>query len=177
MIARREWYQRTEATWPAEVPPLTADEAVRAARKLYRFARGRAIRVPVVPTTGRIYTGFGVDTAKPFGSGRNVLKVNAEHGWKQLVHGLSHATGGGHSKGHARLEARMIREVLRRGWLDGALKTEPKPEPSQADRDARRLAQIEAGIARWQSKRKRAETALRKLERRRKYYAAKAVQS
>lgn len=175
MIARREWYERTESTWPEVLPPLSGEEAIRAARKLYRFVRGKKLPTPCVETHGRRYSGFGIQRSLgTFGEPRRrVLLVNAERGWKNLVHELSHQFGGAHSKEHARLEARMIREVLKRGWLDGRLKSEPAPEPTAGDRDMKRLEQIDAGIQRWERKAKRAETALRKLRRRRKYYETK----
>ena len=168
---RRDWYERTDATWPAEVPPLTGDEAIRAARKLYRFVFGRTYLKPVTVTSGNRYSGYGDKglVVNPVGHRRG------PGGWKAMVHELSHAFGGGHSKRHARLEARMIREVLRRGWLDGSLKSEPKPESTQVDQYARKLGQIDGGIVRWERKKRRAENALRKLVRRRKYYLAKVA--
>lgn len=175
MIAKREWYKRTEATWPEiTLPALTDDEAIRATRKLYRFVLGKACKRKFHVSSGKIYPTIYHKGSGP-GLPHGCARVNPGMGWPTLVHALSHDLGGGHSKKHARLEARMIREVLKRGWLDGTLKTEPKPEPTAADRDAKRLAQVEAGIERWERKRKRAETALRKLRRRRNYYLTKGA--
>jgi hypothetical protein len=163
-VTRREWYRRVNAAWPAKVPPLTADEAVRAARKLYRFAMGYTWRGPVRVTSGRRYTWIR----------HGVLVVNPEHGWKGLVHLLSHychdrsvgADEQGHNAAHARAELRMIKEVIKRGWLAGTLVPKPKPAPVPIDKHAEKVARTEAAIKRWTTKQKRAETALRKLRRR-----------
>src|SRR6266446_3256191 len=110
-ITRKEWYARVNAAWPATVPPLTAEEAGRAARKLFRFATGETWRGAVKVTSGNRYSW------ERWG----VLTVNPGAGWKQLIHLLSHAfyqhyvAAKGdrpHGAGHARLERRMIREVV-----------------------------------------------------------------
>lgn len=168
---RREWYGRTEETWPAEMPTLEFDEAVRATRKLYRFVRGQRCEWEFKQVTGNRSTWMHKSKVWSI----NLAGDWAHPGWKGLVHSLSHWLGGGHSKEHARMEARMIREVLKRGWLDGSLRTPARPEPTPRDRDALRLTQIAAGIVRWERKLKRAENALRKLARRRAYYAAKTT--
>ena len=51
----------------------------------------------------------------------------------------------------------------------------PKAKPP-VDRQARELPRIEAGIQRWTTKAKRAETALKKLRKRRAYYARTLAQ-
>jgi hypothetical protein len=73
---------------------------------------------------------------------------------------------------------RLIKEVIRRGWLDGKLRSEPKPAapaPALADIRAERQKRIEERIARWESKKRRAETALRKLRKSRRYYERLAL--
>lgn len=162
-VTRREWYRRVNAAWPETIPKLTADEAVRAARKLYRFVTRRTFNGEVRVTSGRRYT-------KVYG---NLIIVNPGRGWHALVHSMSHwleayAGTHGHNAKHARLEIRMIKEVVRRGWLNGALRAEPKAAtaaPTPIDVRARKRAQLEAAVVRWDRKRKRAENALRKLRR------------
>src|SRR6516165_9378245 len=51
-----QWYERVNAAWPNPRPPLTAEEAIRAAKRLYRFSRGRKWVGPVKITSGRRYT-------------------------------------------------------------------------------------------------------------------------
>lgn len=170
-VTRKEWYRRVNASWPADVPPLTADEATRAARRLYRFVTKRTWHGDVVVTSGNRYTKIR--------AGRIV--VNPTHGWHGLVHLLSHyleahAGASGHGAAHARLEMRMIREVVRRGWLEGKLRpraraAEPAPEPTideaRTAARAEKLARTLAAIERWERKERRAVNALRKLKRRR----------
>ena len=43
-ITRREWYARVNAAWPTPLPPLTGPEALRAFRRLYRYAFHRLPR-------------------------------------------------------------------------------------------------------------------------------------
>lgn len=171
MTTIAELYERANTLWPNSMPPLTYPEAVRAAKRLYRFVRGKRCDWEFREASGRVGTWMGAGQIfhiNPAGDGGHV-------GWDGLIHNLSHwlyyQTPGydkPHSKGHARLEARMIKQVLRRGWLSGALQDKPKV-PKKADE----LARIDAKAARWQSKLKRAQTALRKLARQRKYYEKK----
>ena len=159
-VTRKEWYQRVNAEWPDVVPELTADEAVRALRKLWRFATGETMERQIIVTSGNRYT-----------RRRGVWYVNPERGWKDLVHILSHYTErSGHNGKHARMERRMIREVKRRGWLTGSLRLEPKPESPRKDVRAERYQRIQARIAKWEAKQKRAERALAKLRRQVRYY-------
>jgi len=173
MVSRRQWYERVNAAWPAEVPELTAPEAVRAVRRLYRFVRKRKLELPIKITSGNRYTGRGrggVVLVNPApGDPRQGYKRHGG-GWQALVHDLSHWLGGGHSKDHARLERRMIREVVRRGWLSGVLKIAQKPAPAPVDVQAERHRSILARIDRWLAKKKRANRALMKLARQRRYY-------
>lgn len=160
-ITRREWYRRVNAAWPTEVPALTGEEAIKAARKLYRFGTGRTFKGSMRLTSGRRYTWIR----------RNVFSVNPERGWKDLVHLISHLPAVGvnsHNKDHALVELRMIKEVVKRGWLDGRLKGVPKPEPaapSKQDVRSLKIAHARAALARWESKRKRADTAIKKYRR------------
>ncbi len=87
--------------------------------------------------------------------------------WRRLVHDISHRVFNARSRSvrphggfHAKLEHEMAEYVIAKGWLSGNLKTVTvKPKPSLQDK----LGHVEAAIKWWESKRKRAETALRKL--------------
>lgn len=159
-VSRREWYERVNAEWPAQVPQLTAEEAIRAGRKLYRFALRRTFKGKVRVTSGNRRTWIR----------RGEMIVNPSHGWPALVHLLSHyAENGPHGGAHARMELRMIRQVKRRGWLDGKLKL---PEKPLVVRDPRRerYARILARLSSWEAKLKRAQHAITKLNRSKRYY-------
>jgi len=177
MVTRREWYQRVNQSWPADVPTLTADEAVRAARRLYRYGWGIRFAGKVVLTSGRRRNRMS------YGQ----IVINPAQGWKELVHLLSHyahryrvRTGHfaykapDHSADHAMMERRMIKEVLRRGWLQGKLRTPEKPASAPVDQRAEakvlRYKRTLAAIDRWERKLRRAESALKKLRRRARYY-------
>lgn len=163
-VTRREWYRRVNAAWPATVPPITNDEAIRAARKLYRFARGRTWTGEVRIVTGNRNTWVR----------GGVLVVNPSQGWKEIVHLLSHycyrPVDGErpHGPGHARAEMRMIREVIRRDWLSGVLKSPDPietPAPTADDKRAAKITNLRDRLARWEGKRKRADNAIAKIRR------------
>lgn len=162
-MTRREWYERVNAAWPAQVPALTGEEAVRAFRRLYRYAYHRPPALPVQLTSGNRRTGR---------SG-GAWHLNPERGWHDLVHVLSHyACPGAHGGAHARMELRLIKQVRRRGWLDGRLKAVPTPPPAPVDRRAQRYQRVLAAIRRWSAKQRRAARALAKLHRSRRAYEA-----
>ena len=178
MPATRQLYEAIDlraprpGAWPDKVPALTPPEAERAARRLWRFAMGETLRLPIVQTTGNRFTW----------THRGTLRVNATAGWRRFVHDLSHLFVSRcnpgerpHSKFHARFEAKLIREVIRRGWLDGKLRDKPKaavvqPVAGPNDKRLAMLARIDANAERWQRKADRARRALAKLQRRRRYY-------
>lgn len=161
-------YQYVNVTWPAQVPTLTGEEAVRAAKRLYRHIMARPWPGEVRLTSGNRYTY----------PRRGVLYVNPEGhhfgGWRDLVHDLSHhcfrrrhPDRRPHHWTHANLERRMIQYVLEQGWLDGALKPKAK---AAVDARQRRYQRVLARIKAWETKRKRAENALKKLRQQRRYY-------
>lgn len=160
-VTKREWYRRVNASWPATVPGLTAAEATKAAKRLYRYAMGRTFQGPVRVTRGRRYTWVR----------RGEMVVNPEQGWQGLVHLLSHYCASrvlpdeaGHGSAHARMEMRMIKQVVRRGWLDGRLAA-PVPVPVVRDRRAERIEGLHTRLARWEAKQRRAVNAIRKITR------------
>lgn len=149
-------YERVNGSWPTQLPELTPQEAVSAARRLYRFGVGRRFEGSVRVTSGNRYTW----------TRRGVLYVNPEKGWTHLVHDLSHYAHrrkNPHLKpheGHAWLEREMIEHVISRGWLDGKLKREQKPSVNPTVGRYTRLCER---IERWERKLQRAQTALKKL--------------
>lgn len=175
-----EAYKAVNALWPVELPKLDGAEAIKAARMLLRVGleaapeRVRNRRWRFRLTSGNRYTAPAGD----------VFFINPDRygrGWHSLVHSLSHYCHGrvypgkrGH-EGHAVMEMRLIQEVLDRGWLDGRLKSAPKVRPARNVK-AERAAKVEASLKRWEAKRRRAETAIKKLMRQRAYYS-KAIAS
>lgn len=163
-------YAELNALWPKDLPKLTAGEAVRAGRRLWRYGMGET---PVAEATSGNRFSY-----RRFVPGRGlVLFCNPGRGWREFVHELSHAMYSEanrgekpHAKEHARFEAKLVREVIKRGWLDGRLRDKERPAP---DLDAKKLASIEARIVKWERKRKLASTWIKKLERQRRYYLKK----
>jgi hypothetical protein len=168
-------YQSVNGAWPEgtregrDLKP-TPQEALSGARRLYRKAFGRPFKGTMKLTSGRRYTYIRC----------GVFYVNPDQGgggWHEIVHGISHyATARlhpkapGHGFQHAFIERELIQHVIDSGWLEGKLKREAKAEGDPiADRHARVLSKI----ATWERKQRRAETALRKLARQRRYYEAR----
>ena len=100
-----------------------------------------------------------------------VFTVNPDQGWHAINHDMSHfiereKTGGAHTNQHVRLEAAGAALICRR-----FLRDEPYVEKKkQRDHVAERAARVDAGIKRWETKLRRATTALKKLKKRKRYY-------
>lgn len=167
----REKYHAVNSQWPADLPDLTGEEAIAAAKRLYRFAMKKPWPGKWELTSGNRYT---------WARGR-IFKVNpkrtgwTETGWRDLVHMMSHychrqlfPKAKPHSGAHHFLEKEMVAYVIGQGWLKGTLRKPGKP--AKADPRAVRHQRVLAGIERWEAKRKRAEKALAKLRRRATYY-------
>ena len=162
-----ESYEPVNTVWPTELPPITSVEALVAKRKLLRhFGEGRFKTVH--PRVRRCW----VAVSPPF----NTLS----RGWRRLVHDLSHRItnrfrgfGRPHNPYHAKLENEMAQYVIEAGWLSGTLKPAPRPysRPTVTDK----LQTIVAALKRWETKRKRADTAIKKLRVRIRYYERKEV--
>lgn len=165
MVAAKEWYRRVNAIWPAKVPPLTFEQGANAAQRLHRFVTGANYVGTFVETSGRRYSSY---------PRRGRYPINAQLGWKRLIHDISHylysyhlaPDDRPHAKGHARLEMKLAKEVIRRGWLKPAPE---KPVETRAQRRTHRIAHVEAGIERWNRKQRRALNALKKLRRKLNY--------
>jgi hypothetical protein len=171
MNERREKYHAVNSQWPAAVPELTGPEAIAAAKRLYRFAMKRSFKGKFQLVSGNRYTWIwsGKFLVNPKYTGRGA--VNGRH---DLVHFISHLCSSrlhpnakSHGPQHHFLEKEMVEYVIRSGWLEGKLK---RPKRAKASPVTIRAGRIEAGIKRWTAKLRRAETALRKLRRRKAYY-------
>jgi hypothetical protein len=171
-------YASVNGAWPENLPPLGDQEAIKLVRRLYRKFMGRKCTVPIRITTGNRLTWHRGDR---FDVNPNRTKNgNIDQGWPDIVHLLSHYVHGRkfpHHKPHdgrgthAFIERSMIEHVVNSGWLEGKLKREPRPKkpPLTAEEltDAR-IENLADCIKRWESKRRRAETALVKLNRQRR---------
>lgn len=173
---RRVAYQSVNGQWPdgsndgRDLKP-TPKEALAGAKRLYRIAMGKPWTGPIKLTSGRRHTWIrrGVFYVNP-----DEQRWSGSGGWHEIVHSISHLAarrlyGEAHGSRHAWIERQLIQAVVSRGWLQGKLTREPKPKPPTDPRQEK-IKRILASLKRWQSKAKRADTAIRKLERQRRYY-------
>lgn len=172
-------YESVNGQWPAgtndgcDLKPTPA-EAISAAKRLYRFALKRPCRLRIKLTSGRRITWVR----------NHVLYVNPDEdgkGWHELVHSMSHyATrrlfpkANTHGPQHAFMEREMIKHVVNSGWLEGKLLRPKKPKVT-VDPTVARAAHVAARIKAWESKKRRAENALKKLQRTARYYQRKTA--
>jgi len=178
LSATRQRYVAVNGAWPEAVPTPTPEEAIAGCRLLlregFRFygltahvKRKRTFKI----TSGNRHTW----------PRRGTWKVNPRN-WHNIVHAVSHwcfssrypsRTGvRPHDPGHAAIEKHLIEYVINQGWLDGKLKR-PKKEKPKTDPKADRAARVVLSIKRWETKKKRAETALKKLRKQQRYYDRK----
>lgn len=164
------------AAWPVVIPPLTAPEAERAFRRLYRYSTGRLYKGEITIASGnRRALRMGWSKA----TNHRAAFINPSQGWRDFAHDASHwfdrIVNGEtkHGTHHARFEAKLIRQIVTRGYLDGKLLDLARPEPEivgdpKAEARISRLARIDELDTAWKRKLSRAERAISKLERERK---------
>ena len=176
MSNTRERYVAVNGAWPTgSLPPLTAGEAVRAFRMLYhhRFHERWPHKVKAVKGANRR---THIDW---IGRRQNVkaMLVAPDAGWHSFIHDLSHwmhrrqypHQNPHKGSAHPAVEIDLIEKVVNSGWLDGRLKRPEKPKKERNVR-AERGQRVLENLARWERKKKRAETAIKKLKRQAKYY-------
>ena len=151
-------------------------EAIAAVKRLYRTALGRRLTMPLKIPSGNRYTWpkRGVYYVNP---ARRHWEISG--GWKHLVHDVSHychwrlhPRARPHSNSQLTIERVLTDYVIDNGWLHGKLKSKAKPKPP-VDQVAKRAAQVDANIARWETKLKRAQAALKKYKVKQRYYKKK----
>lgn len=132
-----ERYDPVNSVWKRALPPITREEAGRAARKLLvRFG---------VRDSGRMHGGQfeRASTVRRVWIANKARDNSPRKGWPRLVHDVSHLVFRfrypeklPHDPLHARLELEMTQHVLDEGWLDGKLK--PKGQAEAHGRGAAR---------------------------------------
>lgn len=151
-------YEDVNNEWRRAVPlpPITTAEAFRVASHLrLRFARKHGM-----PWWAR--------KRRAWANTKQVTGILRNNGLQRMVHDMAHWAHDVQHKGklkdhshvHATLELEMIRFVIDKGLH---LPVAPKIRPAVPE-----LERVEAAIKRWTTKARRAATALKKLERRRK---------
>jgi len=162
------WDRMVNSQFGSDHPVLSGPESVLAARKLYRFAMGRAFEGEVKLTSGRRYTWVR----------RGVMSVNPDkresgaRGLRAMIHDLSHycharlhPSDAPHSERQAILEAKMAEFALTRGFLEGSLKRATPPEKPKPDKVKVRHARLVARREKWATELERAKRLLAKAQR------------
>ena len=155
-----EQYEPVNTVWPSDVPPITRHEATRAAKKLVRHF------CPDKPS---------IRIRRCWIAMKECNRLN--RGWRRLVHDVSHSimSKRGHFKPHsgihAKLEMEVAQYVMEKGWLNGCLKSAPKPFSKPTPNS--KLDSLAALMKKWETKKKRADNAIKKLNRRISYYRKK----
>jgi hypothetical protein len=107
-----------------------------------------------------------------------VFTVNPDRGWHSINHDMSHfihwkKTGLSHKGGHMSVE-RDGAELIRRRFLESGPK--PKKAKPEVSLVAKRAASVDRRIVGWETKLKRAKTALKKLKKQKRYYVKKLAE-
>ena len=167
---KTEFYNRlVNAKWPSPLPVPSDQEAITGAKRLYRKAMGRPWKGEVKVTSGNRHTWIrgGIMFVNPDGwpaSWRGII-----HGIAHWCHRRLHPRDSDHSNRQAYLERDLTDYALANGFLSGALKSKAKPKVQKDDLVARheRLMKRETG---WETKLKRAQNALKKIQKERRAY-------
>jgi len=168
-------YTPVAASLPELLPPLTRAEAAKAAKRLIRKF-GKYERVN------------GGEEGNPFTVSKRAVRVPSwsprkcwvspvptkghGRGWGRLIHDVSHhifeiihPDCRPHDDLHSAYETDIARYVAGTDWLAGGLLPKIKAPPSKEEKRLEKRAGLEQRLARWESKRRRADTAIRKLNR------------
>lgn len=172
-MKQRDLYNRVNDAWQrprSELPKLEGQEAISAAKRLWRKATGKAWAGRFRLTSGNRYSKRERDEKR-----RLVWVINPDRGWSELVHDISHRAfrivrkgESDHSSGHAWFEKELVEYVIAQGWLDGRLRRPAKVAPPRKET---RIAALIERERKWAAKAQRADRALRKVRRSLAYYA------
>lgn len=162
-----ETYNDINAAWAGlTIPPITRHEADRAVRALYRKFGKSDLGGPEQQSDMT----FGGNVRRCWIS--RAQNGALERGWGRLVHDVSHFVfrrrhpkWRPHHPQHAILEREMADHVRACGWLDGLLRAAEPAKMTPDQRTAERRAALDARLAAWQTKQKRATNAIKKVRR------------
>jgi hypothetical protein len=126
-------YRDIDQMWPKQMPSLTAAEAKTAAKRLYHeFVEKRKPGYKLGGVEIGYDTTVGLKDAKnarPPWQWEDLIVVNPQNDWRDLVHRLSHnfharvhSAPAEHDPRHRQLEADMVAWMISHGWLDGKLR-------------------------------------------------------
>ena len=164
--------------------PIPSDqEAITGCKRLFRKFMGRSFKGEIKIISGNKYTKirYGVMYINPNRTDEQSkynFEIGFHGGWEQIVHTLSHHIGHrkfdeGHGTKQLWLEVKMTRYVLKNKFHLGALKSKKKIVVK--DPVVERAKSVERRIAKWETKLKRTQSALKKLGKQQRYYEKKEV--
>lgn len=167
-----EWNRLVNDKWPDVVAKPSAQEAITGAKRLYRHIMGRPFKGKVKVTSGNRYTWIRYGT----------LYVNPESGWngfRGIIHLLAHYLHRRkypgkrpHHYTELEVEKQMTDYAIAHGFHLGKLKREKraKPKPTKLEKAHAAVEAARLAMKKWEAKRKRADTAVRKYKAKAKYY-------
>lgn len=178
-------YDPIAQTLPHILPPISRQEATRAATKLYKHFGGTE--------HGSVDMIYRARWRSHYRSKRGALPswvsktptspTNNGKGWGALIHDVSHDIHDQrtprlrpHDGAHAKLEAELAAYVVAKGWLTGMLAPKAKPKPTPHARNVATLANLDKRIGKWNTKYRRACTALKKLSKQRRRLQTKVAE-
>lgn len=177
-------YREVNAAWPEPCPVPTPQEAISGVKRLIRRAHRLAIEDGAALSSKPRRYSFKITSGRRITwPRRGVWYVNPNErrgsgGWAEIVHSVSHWTirhyygGDPHGPRHVWIE-KVLADYAIKNFLDGQLKR-PMKEKAPVDLKAVRAARVATRIKKWEAKKRRAESALRKLQRQARYYAQAA---
>ena len=164
-MSDRNRYDVVPAQLPAELPALTRANAERVRDALVaQFFHGNQLSPPWWVTR---------DVRRVWLSPKPTRASNSDKGLGRLIHDVSHAWFGRvypHKRAHDPLHVVYERDVA--AYVAANLTRLVKPpkikaKPTARERGVNRLEQVLASLGRWQSKERRAQNAIKKLNRER----------
>lgn len=171
-------YREVCAAWPDPMPIPTEREAIAGVKRLVRVAHRHAVEEGVHFGLSKYH--YRITTGRRWTQMRNRtwhINCNGRYlgGWGDIVHCVSHWAHGkywprekSHGPRHVFIE-RMLTDYAIKHFLDGKLVRPLKPKPAVSAK-AKRAASVTARIKKWEAKKRRAESALRKLRKQERYY-------
>ena len=158
---------KAEALWAVCAPStLTRGEAIRASRKLYRFATRETFKGTIkAGITTRVFFPGRFRMGQP--EAATAITVAARKGWYLFVVALAVDLAAAYSGDSDEVHLSLVREVIKRGWLDGRLSDKLIPPTTPEQRAMKKHADLVVNVRKrikaWNTKAKRATTALKKL--------------
>lgn len=175
------WNRLVNERWDGQQPVLSPEDSIKAAKRLYHHAMGRAWTGSVRLTSGRRYTWIkrGVLIVNPNMIQRDCRGLRAMiHDISHYAHSRLHPSDAPHSRRQAQLEGKLVTYAIKSGFAEGRVRRlgpepQPKPEPAPkpaVDKVAVKHARMVARRDKYRAELARLTRLLKKAEREVKDY-------